>query len=413
MIDCMKGLLLGIGLLSLCISEVLGEIDESPLSLEVVPAFPDLEWPHAVTEIDSGKPQDPRPIVITGAGDGSNRLYVATQYGTIHSFENDPDASQMRTFLDIRERVMPFHERENEEGFLGLAFHPRFKENGEFIVYYTVAPTEEKPHLSRVSRFHAKRDNSLEGDPESEEILLEIDEPYWNHNGGTVVFGPDGYLYIVVGDGGAFNDPHMNGQNLHTLLGTILRIDVDKKDEGLPYAIPGDNPFFGKPNFARGEIWAYGLRNPWRLAFDRETDTAWAGDVGQDTWEEIDIIQRGGNYGWNHREGMHPFGPAGFKPSENLIEPIWEYHHDVGKSITGGSVYRGMKLPALEGGYLYADYVSGQVWALWYDPEKKQVTANRTIRDKGAPVISFGEDDEGEVYFTGEREIFTFAPTEK
>lgn len=413
MIDCMKGLLLGIGLLSLCISEVLGEIDESPLPLEVVPAFPDLEWPDAVMEIDSGKPQDPRPIVITGAGDGSNRLYVATQYGTIHSFENDPHASQMRTFLDIRERVMPFHERENEEGFLGLAFHPRFKENSEFIVYYTVAPTEEKPHLSRVSRFHTKRDNSLEGDPESEEILLEIDEPYWNHNGGTVVFGPDGYLYIVVGDGGAFNDPHMNGQNLHTLLGTILRIDVDKKDEGLPYAIPGDNPFFGKPNFARGEIWAYGLRNPWRVTFDRKSGTCWAGDVGQDTWEEIDIIQRGGNYGWNHREGMHPFGPAGFKPSENLIEPIWEYHHDVGKSITGGSVYRGKKFPALEGGYLYADYVSGQVWALWYDSEKKQVTANRTIRDKGAPVISFGEDDEGEVYFTGEREIFTFAPTEK
>ncbi len=413
MIKCFRGLLLVVGMLNLCDSELIAEIDQSALPVKVVPAFPNLQWPDWLTGIDTGKLRDPRPIVITGAGDGSNRLFVATQYGTIHSFENDPRTTESRLFLDMRERVMPFNPKENEEGFLGLAFHPRFQENGEFIVYYTVAPTEEKPHLSRVSRFHTKRENSLEADPDSEEILLEIPEPYWNHNGGTVVFGPDGYLYIVVGDGGAFNDPHMNGQNLHTLLGTILRIDVDKKDEGLPYAIPGDNPFFGHPNFARGEIWAYGLRNPWRVTFDRKSGTCWAGDVGQDTWEEIDIIKRGGNYGWNHREGMHPFGPAGFKPSENLIEPIWEYHHDVGKSITGGAVYRGKKLPALEGGYLYADYVSGQVWALWYDEQKEKVVANRTIREKGAPVITFGEDDEGEVYFTGERGIFTFAPTEK
>ena len=394
-------------------SEVWGEIDESPLPIEVVPAFPSLQWPDSITGIDTGKIRDPRPIVVTGTGDGSNRLFVATQYGTIHYFENDPDASEMHLFLDIQERVMPFKDRENEEGFLGLAFHSRFKENGEFFVYYTPAPTDAKPHAARISRFRTKKDNPLEADPNSEEILLEIDEPYWNHNGGTVVFGPDGYLYIVVGDGGAANDPHMHSQNLHTLLGAILRIDVDRKENDLPYAIPQDNPFYGQPKYARGEIWAYGLRNPWRLTFDRQTGVAWAGDVGQDTWEEIDIIERGGNYGWNFREGKHPFGPGGFEPDENLIEPIWDYHHDVGKSITGGPVYRGKKIPELVGAYLYADYVSGQVWALWYDHERQEVTANRTIRAKGAPVISFGEDNEGEVFFTGEREIYKFAPTGK
>jgi glucose/arabinose dehydrogenase len=380
----------------------------------VVPTFTDLQWPAWVTGIDEGLPRDPRPIIITGAGDGSNHIFVATQYGSIHYFENKADATQMHTFLDMRERVMPFKARENEEGFLGLAFHPEFADNGEFFVYYTAAPTEEKPHLTRISRFRVKKDNPNEADPESEEILLDIEEPYWNHNGGTVVFGPDGYLYLGVGDGGWFNDPHMNGQNLHSLLGKILKIDVDRKGEPdwqgkiAPYAIPKDNPFVGDWKFARPEIWAYGVRNPWRLSFDRETGTCWMADVGQDLWEEIDIVVRGGNYGWNLREGKHKFGPGGVEETERLIEPIWEYHHDVGKSITGGPVYRGKKVPALEGGYLYADYVTGQVWALWYDEVQKEVTANRTIREKGSPVITFGEDDTGEVYFTSEREIFTF-----
>ncbi len=390
------------------------EVDESPLAVEVVPAFPKLEWPDWITGIDEGKLRDPRPIVITGAGDDSGRIFVATQYGTIHYFDNNPDATELHLFLDIRDRVMPFKPHENEEGFLGLTFHPKFSENGEFFVYYTATPTKEKPHLSRISRFRVKNDNPNEGDPASEEILLDIDEPYWNHNGGTVVFGPDGCLYLGVGDGGYFNDPHMNGQNLHTLLGKILRIDVDHEGEPnrqgkrAPYAIPKDNPFAGQDRYARGEVWAYGIRNPWRLSFDRETGTCWAADVGQDLWEEIDIIEKGGNYGWNLREGKHKFGPGGVEETERLIEPIWEYHHDVGKSITGGHVYRGKKIPELTGGYLYADYVSGQVWALWYDEETKEVTANRTIREKGSPVITFGEDDEGEVYFTSEREIFTF-----
>ena len=170
---------------------------------------------------------------------------------------------------------------------------------------------------------------------------MRIKQPFWNHNGGTMVFGPDGYLYIGLGDGGAFNDPQMNGQNVQTLLGSILRIDVDHKDEKLNYAIPHDNPFVGEARFAREEVYAYGLRNVWRISFDRENGQLWAADVGQDTWEEINLIRKGGNYGWNLREGRHKFGPAGSEPRADLIEPIWEYHHDIGKSITGGNVYRG------------------------------------------------------------------------
>lgn len=392
----------------------LAAVDESPLNVEVVPAFTNLEWPEIVTHIDSGKPRDPRPIIITGAGDGSNRMFVATQYGTIHWFENKPEATELHLFLDIQDRVMPFKPRENEEGFLGFTFHPKFKENGQLFVYYSIVPTKEKPHTIRISRFSIKKDNPNEGDPASEEILLEVDEPYWNHKGGTVVFGPDGYLYLGIGDGGLRDDPHMNGQNLQSLMAKILRIDVDRKGSPngqgkvAPYAIPKDNPFAKEPRYVRGEIFAYGVRNPWRITFDRDTGQGWFADVGQDLWEEIDLLEPGGNYGWNLREGKHKFGVGGVEETPRLIEPIWEYHHDVGKSITGGPVYRGKKIPVLNGGYLYADYVTGQVWALWYDNDKKEVTANRTIRQNGPPVITFGEDDAGEVYFTSEREIFTF-----
>lgn len=391
-------------------------VDETPLDVQVVPTFTRLQWPDWILGVEEGLMRDPRPVVITGAGDGSGRMFVATQYGTIHWFDNDPNATELKTFLDIRERIMPFKYRENEEGFLGLAFHPKFHENGEFFVYYTAYPTDDKPHMSRISRFRAKGEDHGEADPDSEEVLLEIEEPYWNHNGGTVVFGPDGYLYIAVGDGGLANDPHGNGQNRHTLLAKILRIDVDHKDNGRNYAIPPDNPFAKDQEKGLPEIWAWGLRNVWRLSFDRLTGLAWAGDVGQNKWEEIDIIQGGGDYGWNLREGQHPFEdhrgpqPGIVEATGELIEPIWEYPHAVGKSITGGHVYRGQKLPELNGGYLYADYVTGQVWALWYDAERQAVTANRTIRPSGSPVLTFGEDDAGEVFFTSEREIFTLAP---
>jgi quinoprotein glucose dehydrogenase len=393
--------------------------EKPPLEAEIVRTFENLEWPDWITGVDSGLYRDPRPVVLTGAGDGTDRMFFATQYGAIFVTENDPEARDLKPFLDIRERVIPFKPNENEEGLLGLAFHPRFKENGEFFVYYTAKPTREHPHQSVISRFRVSKDDSNRADPASEEVLLRIDQPYWNHNGGTLVFGPDGYLYIGLGDGGFGGDPHGNGQNLATLLGSILRIDVDRKDPGLQYAIPRDNPFVDVPG-ARGEIWCSGIRNVWRLTFDPHTRTCWAADNGQNFWEEIDVIRRGGNYGWNRREAKHGYHDdrnTSFTPGSNyvqapgpLIEPIFEYHHNIGKSIVGGYVYRGKRVPALEGAYLYADYVTGQVWALWYDEATGQVTANRTIRESGTPVITFGEDDAGEVYFTSEREVFTFAP---
>lgn len=389
------------------------EVDQRPLSeVRVVKSFESLQWPDWITGEESGKPLDPRPIEIKGCGDGSGRMFVATQYGSIYSFENNPQATELKLFLDIRERVMPFKPKENEEGFLGLAFHPQFESNGELFVCYTCAPQQGQPRRSHVSRFRLRADDPTRADPNSEEVLMAIDQPFWNHNGGSVVFGPDGYLYVNFGDGGYANDPQMNSQNLHSLLGKLLRIDVDRQDDSLSYGIPADNPFVEHEGYARGEVWAYGLRNLWRPTFDRETGTLWAADVGQNLWEEINIIRRGGNYGWNLREGRHPFGPGGFGPSDDLIEPIWDYPHEVGKSITGGYVYRGRKVPALVGSYLYADYVTGQIWALRYDHEKKQVLSNRTIREKGSPVITFGEDDQGEVYFTSEREIFTFETAE-
>jgi glucose/arabinose dehydrogenase len=242
-----------------------------------------------------------------------------------------------------------------------------------------------------------RKDDPDRADPDSEEEILRVERPFWNHDGGTLCFGPDGYLYVVLGDGGAANDPFRNGQNLKTFLGKILRLDVGRKDPGKTYAVPKDNPFVGRAD-ALPEIWAYGVRNPWRIAFDRETKDLWAADVGQNLYEEIDLITRGGNYGWNLREGLHPFGPEGVGPRKDLIDPIWEYHHDVGKSITGGPVYRGDRLPELRGHYLYADYVSGKIWALRYDPHKRRVVANRPIRDRSLPIMSFGEDDKGDAY---------------
>jgi len=356
------------------------QVDESVLSLQVDRAFPSLRLR--------------RPVVIANAGDGSNRLFFVTQQGVIHVIPNDPSVEKAGTFLDMESKVV-YKDKENEEGMLGLAFHPDYKRNGEFFVYYT---TTDAPHTSVISRFHVSKDNPNQADPASEEELLRVEQPYWNHNGGALAFGPDGYLYIALGDGGSGNDPHGNGQNLATLLGSILRINVDRKDEGKNYSIPKDNPFV-RHESARSEIWAYGLRNVWGMSFDRETGQFWAADVGQNIWEEINLIVKGGNYGWNLREAKHKFGDNGSDASDNLIDPIWEYHHDIGKSITGGYVYRGKKLPELVGAYLYADYVSGRVWALRYDEATKAVVANRSIPAKSMPIIAFGEDEQGEVYF--------------
>jgi glucose/arabinose dehydrogenase len=366
------------------------EVDDSPLPVDLKVAFPKLKWTGWDDGSESGQIIPLRPIVLTHAGDGSNRVFVATQLGVIHVFENSDDATETKVFLDLSKRVR-YNDRQNEEGFLGLAFHPKFKENGEFFVFYTDA----KAKLTNVvSRFRTK--NGV-GDPDSEEQLIRYEKPYWNHDGGSIAFGPDGYLYISHGDGGAGGDPHGNGQNLKTLLGKVLRIDVDKKAGGKNYAIPADNPFVNNPD-ALPEIYAYGLRNVWRMAFDPKTGKLWGGEVGQNLFEEVILIEKGGNYGWNLREAFHPFGPNGVDVRKDLIEPIWEYHHDIGKSITGGAVYRGKKIPELQGLYLYSDYVSTRMWALRYDEAKGRVVANHPIDGKNLAVMSFGEDEEGEMY---------------
>jgi len=336
------------------------QVDESPLAIEPVVAFKDLKWTGWEPD-KNGVPFPLRPILLTHAGDGSGRIFVPQQQGIVHVFR--PDSRQTSVFLDISQRVV-YIDKENEEGFLGMAFHPQFKKNRHFFVFYT---TTSQPHTTVVSRFTASAENPDVADPNSEVELLRVPHPYWNHKGGTICFGPDGFLYIAIGDGGSGNDPHGNGQNLQTLLGKILRIDVDNPAPGQKYGIPKDNPFpnslANNKRIALPEIYCYGLRNVWRMSFDRQNGQFWVADVGQNLWEEINLGVKGGNYGWNLREARHEFAPNSTNTSAGLIDPIWEYHHDIGKSITGGHVYRGKQVPALIGHYLYADYVSGKIWA--------------------------------------------------
>jgi glucose/arabinose dehydrogenase len=361
-------------------------VDQSPLAIVADRAFPKIT-------ID-------RPVVLTHAGDGSNRLFVAAQRGKIYSFISQQDVGEPNLFFDFENKVT-YKDNENEEGLLGLAFHPNFKTNGYFFVYYT-SRTED--HLSVISRFTATGDSHDKVDPDSEKVLMTIKQPFWNHNGGTLEFGKDGYLYIALGDGGKGGDPLKSGQDLTTVLGKILRIDIDNQSPGLAYGIPADNPFVNVPG-ARPEVYALGFRNPWRISFDRETGDLWCADVGQDVWEEINLVTKGGNYGWSLREGAHKFGRKGVDANPNMIEPVWEYPHEEnwGKSITGGQVYRGKLVPQLTGYYLYGDYVTGRLWALKLDPKTGKAVENRTIAradNANLPVVTFGEDEAGEVYFT-------------
>ncbi|MCA8993061.1 MAG: PQQ-dependent sugar dehydrogenase [Planctomycetaceae bacterium] len=366
---------------------------DGTLDLGVEVAFPNLEWEGWSPEDERGRAQTFRPIFITHAGDGTNNLYVAEQNGLLYSFPAEKSAKKAKLLLDITERVK-YSDRQNEEGLLGMAFHPNFKENGYLFVYYTL---EDDAHTSVVSRFtFDKASGKFAADSEKE--FMRIDQPFWNHNGGTIAFGPEGCLYIALGDGGSGNDPYNNAQNLSVLLGSVLRIDVNKASGDKPYSIPADNPFVGKEG-AQPEIYAYGFRNIWRMAFDRETGHLWAGDVGQNLWEEIDIITKGGNYGWNLREGFHTFSNQSSSSRGDLIAPVWEYDHQVGKSITGGGVYRGKAIPELAGKYVYADYVSGKIYALHYDEAAKKVVSNESIPSNKMPVITFGDDAAGEMYF--------------
>ncbi|MBI2502494.1 MAG: PQQ-dependent sugar dehydrogenase [Candidatus Latescibacteria bacterium] len=327
-----------------------------------------------------------RPLYLTHAGDGSGRVFVVEQPGTIRVLGEGLD----QVFLDLRAKV---NDGPNEAGLLGLAFHPHYAENGRFYVYYTYGNL-----FSRFSEFRVSADPD-QADPASERVLFEVKQPAGNHNGGQLAFGPDGYLYIGLGDGGGAGDQYGNGQNLEDLLGDILRIDVDRTQGELAYAIPPDNPFAGNTEGWREEIWAWGLRNPWRFSFDRLTGALWAGDVGQNKWEEVDLIEKGGNYGWNIMEGSHCFSPSTNCDTTGLKLPVVEYSHSEGKSISGGYVYRGARLIRLVGVYVYGDYVSQQIWGLRY--EGGQVVEHQPLAQSPSPIASFGEDEEGEVYVVG------------
>ena len=359
-----------------------------PQSLEI--AFPNLSFR--------------RMVGLTHADDGMDRLWAVLQDGRIMVFPNDPQVMQAGLFLDIQGRV---NGSGNEEGLLGLAFDPDYRSNGHFYVSYTAAG----PRRSVISRFSVSGDDSNKADSTSELVLLEVPQPYSNHNGGSVTFGLDGYLYIALGDGGSGGDPLGSGQDTSTLLGAILRIDVGEATPGAPYRIPPDNPLVGMGS-ARPEIWAYGLRNPWKFSFDPASGDLWAADVGQNDYEEVDIIRRGGNYGWNVMEGAHCYPQSVQTCDQSGLEmPVTEYGHDLGCSITGGYVYRGSKLPELVGAYLYADFCSGRIWALRYDGTA--VTETALLADTSLQVPSFGVDEVGEVYVLAfDDRIYRFVPPE-
>ncbi len=370
-------------------------------------AFPNIQWDGWEAIDEGGNIRPLRIMEITYAEGDGNRLFAAAQNGAIFTFDNDPEVERAKMVLDLRDTVTQWNSRgANEEGLLGLALHPKFTDNGYLYVYYT----HKDDHRTVVSRFHLA-DRTIARD--SETVLMEIPQPFQNHNGGSIEFGPDGYLYIGTGDGGLRNDPEINGQDMTSLLGKILRIDVDGQSEGGNYGIPADNPFVGQEG-TRPEIYAYGFRNPWRIAFDKATGRLWAGDVGQELWEEVDIVEKGGNYGWSRREGSYAFGNKEQPPAvAEPISPVWEYDHTTGKSITGGRVYRGTATPALDGKYIYADYVTGAVWALTVDPETGKATANEQVIDGGIPVLAFGQNQQGEVFYTmanAKNQIYKFVP---
>ncbi len=330
-----------------------------------------------------------QPVALLQAPGDPSQWYVVEQAGRVVVFDDDPAAREVRIFVDIRKRV---DAGSGEAGLLGMAFHPDYRANGQVILSYTagrrnlIGRRNLKSVIARFSADGARR--TL--DPASERVILTVDQPFRNHNGGQVSFGPDGFLYIGFGDGGAGGDPRGNGQNTDTLLGAMLRIDVDRGD---PYAIPPDNPFAA--GGGRPEIYAWGLRNPWRWSFDAATGDLWAGDVGQGEIEEIDIIVKGGNYGWNMREGTAPFR-GGARPSAGLIAPVAEYSHAFGCSVTGGYVYRGDRIPALAGTYVFGDYCSGRFWGLTPDGSGGRTMA--PLFDGHINLSSFGEAHDGRLF---------------
>lgn len=352
------------------------EAPASPSATIAPPASPtpqpaDLRWIPVLDGLA-------QPVALAHADD--NRLFVVERGGTIRIVQ--AGALLPDPFLDIAAHV---GSRNTEQGLLGLAFHPHFRQNGFFYIDYT-----DVRGNTVIARYHAEPGGTT-ADPNSEHVLLRVQQPYPNHNGGQLAFGPDGMLYIGLGDGGSQGDPNGNGQSLDTLLAKVLRIDVDAGD---PYGIPADNPF--AHGGGRPEIWAYGLRNPWRFTFDRLSGDLYIGDVGQDAWEEIDFQPAGSpggaNYGWNLREGLHAYRRDS---TAGLIDPVAEYGHDQGCAVIGGAVIRAPSLPSWQGTYLFGDYCSGRIWGLTNSDGHWQT---RLLFETPYHITSFGEDQAGEVY---------------
>ncbi len=339
---------------------------------------------HATLQFDE-------PVQAVFDGVTNEVIYVVEKDGVVRRVAINLDEKEKPVFLDIRSKCAVNH---SEEGLLSLVFHPNYKTNKELYVWYTAT----NPRRCVLSKFIAGKDG-LSAEQSTEVVLLEVAQPWGNHNGGTVLFGNDGFLYVGIGDGGASNDPQKNGQNKKTLLASIIRIDPNKTSGEKMYSIPIDNPFVNEES-ARPELWAIGMRNPWRMSFDKETGELWVGDVGQNKWEEIDIVEKGKNYGWNIREGKHPFKKS--KQDTETIEPVFEYGRRNGGSITGGYVYRGEEIPTLFGKYIYSDYLSRRVWVL--SPPNKEETeysAEKIAKSTPLAISSFGEMPSGEIIACG------------
>lgn len=378
------------------------EVD--PPAIKLVPAFGELQFERPVDAVQAP---------------GDDAWYIVEQHGVIRRVRAAEGAAEAaaggaaggfsnEVWLDIHERVS---RAGNEEGLLGLAFSPFFATSGHphegaFYVDYSM----KDPRRSRLSRFRLAPGADAV-DQASEEVLFEVAQPYDNHNGGGLMFGPDGMLYYSLGDGGAGGDPQGNSQDITEPLGSILRFDVAPRDDGKPYGVPADNPLVGRPGPCP-EIWAYGLRNVWRFSFDSKTGEMWAGDVGQDEYEFIFVVQKGGNHGWDLLEGFHGFElPVGEQPPEPLVAPVFEYPHPDGFSITGGYVYRGSKIPALVGWYVFGDYASERLWAIRRTGE--HTLDHTTLSLNSVIMSSFAQERDGELLLVehlGERRIWRLVP---
>ena len=347
------------------------------------------------------------PVGVYHAGDGTDRLFVLEQTGTIKVISNDPSTENVQTFLNITS-IVDQDGGYTEEGLLGLGFHPNFSENGYFYVNYT----DYGPKRNVIARYSVSSNNPNQADTESSLVILEVNQPYTNHNGGQMGFGSDGYLYISFGDGGSAGDPQGNGQNTQTLLGTIIRIDVDNNSNDLNYSIPSDNPFIDNPS-VRNEIYAYGLRNMWRFSWDPVTDLLWGADVGQYNWEEIDIIYPGLNYGWNTMEGNHCYPEGTSCSSDGFEPPVFEYalYVDGVCSVTGGYVYRGTEILSLYGKYIYGDWCTGDIWVLTEIDDGNYV--NEHLIQSGINITSFGLDQNKELLICANSNIYKLTSDEE